>query len=226
MFQLRNANLHTNISDLSKLPDGKLRINTINAYSYNTTYKDPDFAAALKCGDILLPDGVSIVKACRWLRAKSQPQRRITGWDLFSIEMSRLEAKACQEEDFHPTVMFVGSTEHTLSLIQKNASGEYPHLRVKTYSPPFVSSFTAEESQAIVDTINETDPDLLWIGMTAPKQEKWAYSHWSELNIHCHCGTVGAVFDFFAGTRPRAPKWWQDHSLEWLYRLFIEPRRM
>ena len=60
----------------------------------------------------------------------------------------------------------------------------------------------------------------------APKQEKWTYSHWAELDIHCHVGTVGAVFDFFAGTYQRAPQWWQDHSLEWFYRLIKEPKRM
>ena len=68
--------------------------------------------------------------------------------------------------------------------------------------------------------------DLLWIGMTAPKQEKWTYSHWKELDIHCHVGTIGAVFDFFAGTVERAPLWWQEHGLEWLYRLLKEPKRM
>lgn len=59
-----------------------------------------------------------------------------------------------------------------------------------------------------------------------PQQEKWAYTHWNELKIHCHCGTIGAVFDFYAGTVKRAPAWWQRHSLEWCYRLLKEPRRM
>ena len=62
--------------------------------------------------------------------------------------------------------------------------------------------------------------------MTDPKQEKWTYSHWNELDIHCHVGTIGAVFDFFAGTVERAPVWWQEHGLEWLYRLIKEPKRM
>ena len=62
--------------------------------------------------------------------------------------------------------------------------------------------------------------------MTAPKQEKWTYAHWDELNIHCHVGTIGAVFDFFAGTVEHAPVWWQRHGLEWLYRLLKEPKRM
>ena len=86
--------------------------------------------------------------------------------------------------------------------------------------------FSPEENKAIIDAINRANPDLLWIGMTAPKQEKWTYLHWNELNIHCHTGTIGAVFDFFAGTVKRAPLEWQKHSLEWLYRLLKEPKRM
>ena len=78
----------------------------------------------------------------------------------------------------------------------------------------------------MLDVIRQTDPDLLWIGMTAPKQEKWTYEHWSEMDIHCPCGTVGAVFDFFAGTARRAPGKWQRAGLEWLYRLLHEPKRM
>nr|WP_262909755.1 WecB/TagA/CpsF family glycosyltransferase [Segatella copri] len=58
-----------------------------------------------------------------------------------------------------------------------------------------------EDNKAIIDAINAANPDLLRIGMTAPKQEKWAYSHWNELNIHCHVGTIGAVFDFFVWRR-------------------------
>jgi N-acetylglucosaminyldiphosphoundecaprenol N-acetyl-beta-D-mannosaminyltransferase len=122
--------------------------------------------------------------------------------------------------------MFMGSSEKVLGLIKEKAKVVYPHLEVVTYSPPYKPEFSDEDNAAIVKAINDVNPDLLWIGMTAPKQEKWAYSHWNELNIHCHCGTIGAVFDFFAGTAKRAPKWWQEHSLEWLYRLIIEPKRM
>lgn len=103
---------------------------------------------------------------------------------------------------------------------------EYPHLKVVTYSPPYKPEFSDEDNTAIIEAINNANPDLLWIGMTAPKQEKWTYSHWKDLNIHCHVGTIGAVFDFFAGTVERAPIWWQEHGLEWLYRLLKEPKRM
>ena len=276
MFRLKNLNILGSKAELAALPEGKLLINTINAHSYNTARKDELFAEALTNGDVLIPDGVSIVKACRWIKAKSLPKERIAGWDLFSFEMENLERKQCgmlrsarrdacqsknvecgvsgeecgvnnssldnsqsasadnsklkiQNSKFRErslTVMFMGSSEKVLDLIVKRAAEVYPHLKIVTYSPPYKPEFSEEDNKAIVEAINAADPDLLWIGMTAPKQEKWTYSHWNELDIHCHVGTIGAVFDFFAGTVERAPIWWQRHGLEWLYRLLKEPKRM
>lgn len=251
MFRLKDLNILGSKAELASLPEGKLLINTINAHSYNTARKDKLFAEALTNGDVLIPDGVSIVKACKWIKAKSQPKERIAGWDLFSFEMDKLEreseelrtkseesnsitsSKDGQEDSILFTlrsslkkVMFMGSSQRVLDLIVKRAAEVYPHLKVVTYSPPYKPEFSDEDNKAIIEAINAADPDLLWIGMTAPKQEKWTYSHWSELNIHCHVGTIGAVFDFFAGTVERAPMWWQRNGLEWLYRLLKEPKRM
>lgn len=274
MFRLKNLNILGSKAELAALPDGKLLINTINAHSYNTARKDELFAEALTNGDVLIPDGVSIVKACRWIKAKSLPKERIAGWDLFEFEMNKLEecgmknvecgvnSEECRMNNssldnsqsasadhscsgkrlYEPsaklkiqnskfrerplTVMFMGSSQKVLDLIVKRAAEVYPHLKIVTYSPPYKPDFSEEDNKAIIEAINAVDPDLLWIGMTAPKQEKWTYSHWNELNIHCHVGTIGAVFDFFAGTVERAPIWWQRHGLEWLYRLLKEPKRM
>jgi len=226
MFRLKDLNILGSKAELASLPEGKLLINTINAHSYNTARKDKLFAEALMNGNALIPDGVSIVKACRWIKAKSQPKERIAGWDLFSFEMDKLERESVKCEMLKKTVMFMGSSQKVLDLIVKRAAEVFPHLKVVTYSPPYKPEFSDEDNKAIIEAINAADPDLLWIGMTAPKQEKWTYSHWKELNIHCHVGTVGAVFDFFAGTVERAPLWWQEHGLEWLYRLLKEPKRM
>lgn len=240
MFRLKDLNILGSKAELAALPEGKLLINTINAHSYNTARKDGLFAEALTNGDVLIPDGVSIVKACRWIKAKSQPKERIAGWDLFEFEMNKLEecgmlnvecgvsGEKCGRtlRSQQLTVMFMGSSQKVLDLIVKRAAKVYPHLKVVTYSPPYKPEFSEEDNKAIIDAINAADPDLLWIGMTAPKQEKWTFSHWDELNIHCHVGTIGAVFDFFAGTVERAPMWWQRHGLEWLYRLLKEPKRM
>lgn len=263
MFRLKNLNILGSKAELAALPEGKLLINTINAHSYNTARKDELFAEALTNGDVLIPDGVSIVKACRWIKAKSLPKERIAGWDLFEFEMNKLEecgmknvecgvngeecglnnssldnsqSASADHSTFNTqhsplrspqrTVMFMGSSQKVLDLIVKRAAEVYPHLKIVTYSPPYKPELSEEDNKAIVEAINAADPDLLWIGMTAPKQEKWTYSHWNELNIHCHVGTIGAVFDFFAGTVERAPMWWQCHGLEWLYRLLKEPKRM
>ena len=260
MFRLKNLNILGSKAELAALPEGKLLINTINAHSYNTARRDELFAEALTNGDVLIPDGVSIVKACRWIKAKSLPKERIAGWDLFEFEMNKLEEcgmnnssldnsqsasadnaklkiqNSCSGKRLYEpsakfrerplTVMFMGSSQKVLDLIVKRAAEVYPHLKIVTYSPPYKPELSEEDNKAIVEAINAADPDLLWIGMTAPKQEKWTYSHWNELNIHCHVGTIGAVFDFFAGTVERAPMWWQRHGLEWLYRLLKEPKRM
>lgn len=235
MIRIKDLNLVCSRKELAAIPEGKVLINTINAHSYNTALKDRLFQEALLNGDYLIPDGASIVKACRWLKAKSQPKERIAGWDLFEYEMNRLEevSKKFATENEAPNVtqyakkvMFMGSSEKVLGMIRQQASIVYPHLEVVTCSPPYKKVFSDEDNVAIINAINDANPDLLWIGMTAPKQEKWTYKHWDELNISCHVGTVGAVFDFFAGTYQRAPLWWQEHSLEWLYRLIKEPKRM
>lgn len=219
MLKLKELIITGNKEILSQVPQGKVLINTINAHSYNTALKDSLFAEALQKGDVLIPDGASIVMACRWLKAKSQPTERIAGWDLFELEMERLNRKGGK-------CFFMGSSEKVLGLIREKAARVYPNITVETYSPPYKPEFNEEDNRAIIGAINAAKPDLLWIGMTAPKQEKWTYTHWNELDIDCHCGNIGAVFDFFAGTVERAPKWWQEHSLEWLYRLMKEPKRM
>lgn len=225
MLSLYELNILPKKEALGALPEGKLLINTINAHSYNVAQEDALFAEALMKGDVLLADGASIVHACRWLKTPSQPEERIAGYDLFEYEMAALEKRA-EIAEKRMKVFFMGSSQDVLRRIEERAAKDYPHLRIETYSPPYKAEFTEEDNDAIISAINAANPDLLWIGMTAPKQEKWTYSHWQELNIYCHVGTIGAVFDFYAGAAQRAPLWWQQHSLEWLYRLLKEPKRM
>ena len=218
-MKLKDLDILTSRAELAKLPEGKLLINTINAFSYDNARKDVLFSEALQKGDVLIPDGISIVKACRFLNAKSQPKERIAGWDLFEYEMGKLNRVGGK-------VMFLGSSDAVLNLIRQRVAEKYPKIEVDTYSPPYKPEFSDEDNEAMISAINHSNPDLLWIGMTAPKQEKWAYTHLDRLDVHCHIGTIGAVFDFFAGTVKRAPERWQRAGLEWLYRLLSEPRRM
>ena len=218
-MRLRDLDLLPSRKALGDLPEGKLLVCTVNAWSFVTAQKDADFARVLRECDVLLPDGESIVRSCRFLHLENAPAERVAGWDCFIHEMGRLEKRGGK-------CLFAGSTPAVLAAIRERARKEHPHIEIDTYSPPFKPEFSPEEDRAMVDYINASDPDLLWIGMTAPRQEKWLRSHWDSLTVRCHCGAVGAVFDFYAGTARRAPEQWQRRGLEWLYRLLREPRRM
>lgn len=223
-MKLRELNLVSRRSDLREIPAGKILINTINAYSYVCAQKDEEFAEALMGGDYLVPDGVSIVMATRFVGNPNPPQQRVPGWDVFMYEMEKLHSS--KNGGKRKTVMFMGSSEHVLSAIRERVAREYPGLGVITYSPPFKEEFSEEDSARMVAAVNNANPDLLLIGMTAPKQEKWVSRHWRLLDINCNVCTIGAIFDFYAGTSKRAPLVMQKFGLEWLHRLCSDPCRM
>lgn len=201
---------------LEQLRTTKALINTINAHSFNVSQTDPKFKEALINSDALLPDGVGVVWALKVLTG--QKVKKIAGADLFAYEMERLNT-------FGGKCFFLGSTVATLRKIRKNAMADYPNVQIFHYSPPYKPEFTDKENALMIDAINAVEPDVLFVGMTAPKQEKWAYAHFHKLKAK-HICCIGAVFDFYAGTIKRAPQWMINAGLEWLYRLLKEPRRM
>lgn len=203
--------------DLSDLPDATLLISTINAHSFNVAKKDTHFMNALQRSDVLIPDGISIVLAKKILYG--QKIRKIAGDDLFKYEMGRLQARE------GGSCFFLGSSESVLSMIAEKANREYSDVKIGTYSPPYKAEFTLEETNHMIDVVNGFQPDVLFVGMTAPKQEKWAYDNKLKLNVG-HICCIGAVFDFYAGTMNRAPGWMIAIGMEWCYRLFKEPKRM
>ena len=201
---------------LNTLPDKKLLINTINAHCYNIAQKDHVYAEALHSSDVLLPDGISITHALRFL--KGEKLKKIAGADLFYYEMFRLNQSG-------GTCFFLGSKPSTLEIIKKKANREFPNVKVSYFSPPYVSEFTESDNKKMINEINNFNPDVLFVGMTAPKQEKWSYNHYKEIKAG-HICSIGAVFDFYAGNIKRAPKWMIDYGLEWFYRLIKEPGRL
>jgi len=194
----------------------KVLINTLNAHSFNTARKDEGFNEALLSSDVLLPDGISVVWAMRLLNGLKI--RKIAGADLFFYEMERANEKGGK-------CFFLGSTTETLEKIQKRAAIEYPNVQVFSFSPPYKAEFSDEDNEQMIQAINTVQPDVLFVGMTAPKQEKWAFQHFSQMQVG-HVCCIGAVFDFYAGTVQRAPKWMIQLGVEWLYRLIKEPRRL
>jgi N-acetylglucosaminyldiphosphoundecaprenol N-acetyl-beta-D-mannosaminyltransferase len=118
-----------------------------------------------------------------------------------------------------------GASEDTLEKLASNLQQRFPRLRiVGKYSPPF-RPLTDEEDEEVVRTINEAKPDIVWVGLSTPKQEHWMASHVHRLTALVLLG-VGAAFDFHAGVKKQAPRWMQRSGLEWLFRLATEPRRL
>lgn len=201
---------------LTDLPESKLLINTINAHSYNVSINDKKFKLALLSSNVLLPDGVSVKWAEKQLR--NNTITKIAGEDLFNYEMNRMNAISGK-------CFFLGSNEETLSNIKFRSGIEFPNVSIETYSPPFKPKFSVQDNEKMLDSINNFNPDVLFIGLTAPKQEKWAHQHFDKISAK-HICSIGAVFGFYARTVRRAPKWVINIHLEWLYRFLQEPTRL
>jgi N-acetylglucosaminyldiphosphoundecaprenol N-acetyl-beta-D-mannosaminyltransferase len=186
-----------------------------NPHSLVIARRDPSFRAALDAASAVVADGVG----CRWGSALSGVAvgPRITGFDFFLAIMSGLDARRGR-------AFFFGSTDSTLCLIRQRCARDFPHVAVGTLSPPF-GSWPDPENQRMLGEIRAFQPDVLWVGMTAPKQEKWVAAHGGALPVPV-IASIGAVFDYYAGVVYRAPGWVCQLGLEWLYRLPWEPRRL
>lgn len=195
----------------------KIWLACFNPHSYVMTLKDNVFACALKSADWLVPDGAGVLLASRILGGEIAA--RITGSDVFAGLHERMNAVGGM------SVFLLGVTEETLNLIRARMCVDYPNIRIAgAYSPPFKSEFTTIDNQKMVTTVNATRSDVLWIGMSAPKQEKFIYENLHLLNVR-FVGAVGAVFDFYSGRVKRSAPFYQNAGLEWLPRLLQQPSR-
>lgn len=188
-----------------------------NPHSLVEAQADPVFKEALDNSDIVVADGVGVTLMANIAKIDVGP--RITGEDYFFSIMHALN-KRKQGKAF-----FFGSSENVLDLMCKRAKNEFPCIEIcGTLSPPY-RDWSDSENNEIISTINSAQPDVLWVAMTAPKQEKWVVRNRNLLAAPL-TGSIGAVFDFYAGTHPRAPGIVCSIGLEWLYRLIREPGRM
>lgn len=191
-------------------------INCCNVHSVISARHDPVLSEALRAGDINTPDGMPLV----WvLRSGGHPaQRRITGMDIAHLAFTRGIEAGWRH-------YFYGSTPQTLAALERNLVARFPRIRIAgTYSPPF-RELTSDERRDIGARIRDAKPDIVWVGLGMPKQEKWMHAMRDELPGTVLVG-IGAAFDFLGGTQKHAPVWMQDAGLEWLYRLAREPRRL
>ncbi|MEA1955011.1 MAG: WecB/TagA/CpsF family glycosyltransferase [Campylobacterota bacterium] len=194
----------------------KLVVNTINPHSYVTAKDDKEFRDALVDSDILIPDGSGIVLAAKFLYDKAI--QKTAGADLHKFLLEKTNKSSGK-------VFYMGASQNTLDKIEEKIKKEYPNIEVGSYSPPYKSEFTKEDNDVIIEKINSFEPDILFIGMTAPKQEKWLHKHKNRLSFNV-ASSIGAVFDFYAGTVERPADIWVKLHLEWLGRLIKEPKRM
>lgn len=189
-----------------------------NPHSIQVARKDPRFHEAIQHADLVVPDGIGIVLASRIHGGSIR--ERVTGSDIFwGLNSALNRAKG-------HNVFFLGSTEATLAKIEERMQKDFPNVAVAgVYSPPYKSEFSVDDNESMVAAVNQVQPDVLWVGLTAPKQEKWIYQNRHRLQVKI-IGAIGAVFDFYTGTVKRSHPFFQKAGLEWLPRLVREPRRL
>ena len=179
-------------------------------------HKDPQFKEIVNSADLFVADGISLVWAAR-LRGHSL-KKRVSGPTLMSRFLELAHGQGYK-------VFFYGDTQETLDLLTARLKERYSQLNiVGAYSPPF-RALTDEEDQEIVRMINESQADVVWIGLGLPKQERWMYEHRTSLTVPVSVG-VGAAFKFESGAVGRAPFWLGEAGFEWMWRLVQEPRRI
>ena len=186
-----------------------------NVHTTVTSYEDESYCAVQNGGLMAIPDGGPLSTVGR--RRGCKNMARTTGPSLMG-EIFKISAKKGYRHYFY------GSKQETLELLEKKLKENYPGIKIAgMYSPPF-RPLTEEEDKAVIERINEANPDFVWIGLGAPKQEKWMAAHQGKID-GLMLG-VGAGFDYYAENIKRAPMWMQKHNLEWVYRLVQDPKRL
>ena len=186
-----------------------------NVHTTVTSYEDASYCAVQNGGLMAIPDGGPLSSVGQ--KRGYKDMARTTGPSLMG-EIFEISAKKGYRHYFY------GSKEETLKLLQEKLTEHYPGIQIAgMYSPP-CRLLTEEEDKAVIGRINETEPDFVWVGLGAPKQERWMAVHQGKID-GLMIG-VGAGFDYYAENIKRAPEWMQKSNLEWFYRLMQDPKRL
>lgn len=189
-----------------------------NPYSIYLATRDDEFSAALHDADVVIPDGVGIILASRLLGGRIR--ERVTGSDLFRGVNSAIAESSTNR------VFLLGSTDQVLGGLSQVLREQYPEIDVVgQFSPAFKQDFAQAEIVDMVGKVNAAQPDVLWVALTAPKQEKWIRMAKDHLKVP-FVGAVGAVFEYSVGTVRRPGLVARSLGLEWFVRLVREPRRL
>lgn len=178
-------------------------------------HDDPQFKKVLNRADMVVPDGMSMVWVGRF-RHRFPLKRRCYGPDLM--------AAFCRETGGQYRHFLYGGTPGVAQRLAQVLREQYGVRVVGSYTPPF-RALTPEEDVEVIAAIQVAKPDVLWVGLSTPKQERWIAEHMGKVDVPAMLGT-GAAFDFLTSSKRSAPRWMGDHGLEWLYRFLSEPRRL
>jgi len=200
----------------SLIDEKQLVVNTLNPHSYAEQKQDCEFKNALITSDVLIPDGSGMVLAAKFLN--NIGIYKIAGYNLFFETMTQLSKTGGK-------VFFLGSTDTVLNKIVERAKVDFPKVEVYTLSPPFKNDFDDDDLADFSKKINDNKADVVFVGLTAPKQEKLIVKLKEFTHVQFLSG-IGAVFDFYAGTVKRPSDIWLKLHLEWLVRLIGEPKRL
>jgi N-acetylglucosaminyldiphosphoundecaprenol N-acetyl-beta-D-mannosaminyltransferase len=179
-------------------------------------HHDPAFREILNSASLVVPDGMPLV----WLaRLKGHNlKRRVYGPELMMAFCERSAPQGFRH-------FLYGGGPGVADKLATELANRFPGLVIAgTYSPPF-RALTEEEDEWVMQRINQASPDVLWIGLSTPKQETWMHDHSGRLKVPAMLG-VGAAFDIHSGRKRQAPAWMREHGLEWFFRLLQEPRRL
>ena len=204
------------VSEIIETSDYCQQIVVANAYSVVLAHKNKKFAEVCELADIAFADGIPVVWASKLLGDKIP--ERVAGPD-FMWSFS----KVCSDKNYK--VFLMGSEEPFLSKLKQNLENHFPGIDiVGVYSPPY-GEWSDKENKKIVSIINKSNADILWVGVSSPKQDIWISRNKKILECKVAIG-VGAAFDFHSGRVERAPIWVQKLGFEWLFRFTQDPRRL
>jgi N-acetylglucosaminyldiphosphoundecaprenol N-acetyl-beta-D-mannosaminyltransferase len=176
--------------------------------------QDHKFRTILNTAGMVVPDGMPLV----WLG-------RIKGFSLrHRVCGSELMDRFCQETGSAYRHFFFGGGQGIAEQLADELHKKHGIVVAGTYTPPF-RTLTDDEESELASIVQQASPDVFWVGLSTPKQEKWMYEHCQKLNVPVMLG-VGAAFDMNSGNLERAPEWMRENGLEWLFRLGSEPRRL
>ena len=196
---------------------GRMIIAGMNADLTNRSFREPWLREFMNSCDIVFCDGISVKWAAYFLGMPLPERLPVPDW------IDELIVAAVQQEC---SIYLLGASEEVVEAAGTVLTNRYPRLRiVGSHHGYFDKEHGRAENRVVVDLINRARPDILFVGMSVPVQERWLWENWERLEVPVAL-VVGAIFEMLAGTKRRPPRWMTDHGLEWLGRLLLEPGRL